>query len=262
MSQMSQGDGNTKVARNRSRTWVFTLNNYTEDELSQCLNVSGVVAYAMQEESGHDEKTPHIQGYLEFKNQIDFNTIKKLLPRAHIEKCKDKKASIAYCTKEDTRTGRVFTKGVKIIQEVRDPIIEPREWQQEAIMMLTQPPNDRTINWWVDIEGGKGKTALCKHLCLKHKALYLNGKCADMKYAIAEWLKQGNDLNLIVIDYTRSMEQFVSYQGLEEIKNGIFFSTKYESGMVMYNSPHVFVFSNFYPDQSKLSEDRWNIKCI
>lgn len=46
---------------------------------------------------------------------------------------------------------------------------------------------------------------------------------------------------------------------IEQIKNGIYFSGKYESQMKYDKPPHVVVFSNTMPDQSKLSADRWNI---
>lgn len=64
---------------------------------------------------------------------------------------------------------------------------------------------------------------------------------------------------VILIDYARDQESHISWQGIEEIKNGIFFNSKYESSMVIYNSPHVICFANFKPQEYKLSKDRWNI---
>jgi hypothetical protein len=49
---------------------------------------------------------------------------------------------------------------------------------------------------------------------------------------------------------------------MENVKDGLFFSTKYESGMVRYNPPHVIVFANVPPDVTKMSADRWVIKEI
>ena len=54
----------------------------------------------------------------------------------------------------------------------------------------------------------------------------------------------------------------MSYDAIESIKSGIIFNSKYETGQKMINPPHIIVFSNFLPDVSKLSEDRWNIKLI
>jgi len=67
---------------------------------------------------------------------------------------------------------------------------------------------------------------------------------------------------MAIFGYARSKENYISYEALEEIKDGLFFSGKYESGMVCINPPHVVVLCNFAPDESKLSKDRWVIKNI
>ena len=64
---------------------------------------------------------------------------------------------------------------------------------------------------------------------------------------------------MIIIDIPRSKSEFVSYSGIEEIKDMFFFCGKYESSMVCGENPHVIVFSNTEPDYDKLSSDRWSI---
>ncbi len=51
----------------------------------------------------------------------------------------------------------------------------------------------------------------------------------------------------------------VNYEVIESVKNGIVYNTKYESEMRVYKIPHVIVFSNERPDETKLSHDRWDI---
>lgn len=95
--------GNTKLSANaKSRNWCFTLNNYTETEISDIEKLD--CKYIFQEEKG-ENGTPHLQGILMFKNGVYFNSVKKMLPRAHIERCKNKISSIKYCTKPETRVG-------------------------------------------------------------------------------------------------------------------------------------------------------------
>lgn len=90
----------------------------------------------------------------------------------------------------------------------------------------------------------------------------MNGKSADIQCGIAKHINDGKELKVAIFGYPRTAENFVSYAALEVVKDGIFYNTKYESGMVMYNVPHVVVLANFPPDQTKLSADRWVIKDI
>jgi hypothetical protein len=43
----------------------------------------------------------------------------------------------------------------------------------------------------------------------------------------------------IIYDVPRTAENFVNYGVLEQVKNGLFFSSKYESEMAVFNPPHV-----------------------
>ncbi len=67
--------------------------------------------------------------------------------------------------------------------------------------------------------------------------------------------------SIVIIDLARTQAESVNYfyQFIESLKNGVLFSPKYESGQKIFKPPHVFVFANYEPDQTKLSADRWNI---
>jgi hypothetical protein len=81
-----------------------------------------------------------------------------------------------------------------------------------------------------------------------------------MKYGIVKYIeKHGFAPTSVIIDIPRSRLDYVSYTAIEEIKNGCFFSTKYESDMVVFNSPHIICFANAYPETSQMSADRWKI---
>lgn len=100
--------GNTSnLSVPRVRTWAFTLNNHTDNEVTQWHNdilKYKIQKFRMQEEIG-ENKTPHIQGAVTFKNPVRFKTVKKLLPRAHWEPAKDTKALYKYCRKKASATG-------------------------------------------------------------------------------------------------------------------------------------------------------------
>jgi hypothetical protein len=64
----------------------------------------------------------------------------------------------------------------------------------------------------------------------------------------------------VFFDIPRSNRGNISYASLECIKNGMVCNTKYETGVKVFNSPHIFIFANFEPEEpDKLSADRWII---
>lgn len=90
----------------RSRTWCFTLNNYTPEEEEGCRLIETV--YTIFGKEVGEKGTPHLQGYLSFKNKKSLAQLKKLLPRAHLAQAKaDAIKNQVYCSKE----GDVYEKG-------------------------------------------------------------------------------------------------------------------------------------------------------
>lgn len=267
VDKLDTGGGNTKPppsstetkASPQHRRWVWTENNPVVDKIDDLLaSLAGAAKYVFSLEEGENE-TPHYQGYIEFKNAKTFNGVKKLLPRAHIAVAKgDWESNLKYCTKAPLKGP--WIKGFP--EPVKSDIVEFKPWQKKAFDLYLGKPHPRKIHWYWETTGGVGKTALAKHICLRGDALYVSGKAADIKCAIAAWLHEGKPLKAVIWGLPRTSEEYVSYASLEEVKDGIFFNSKYESGMVMYATPHVFVFSNFQPDCTKLSQDRWDIHHI
>lgn len=244
----------------KSRAWFFTYNNPVETaaQLAQLIQLLEPKAYVFQLEKG-DEGTPHYQGAVYLKNaQIMPRHLAKAI---HWERCKSWTKAIKYCSKDDTRVDGPWTYNVTLPAKL-DIITELRPWQRVVYNELLQKPNDRKILWLWEPTGNAGKTAMARYICHKFEAIYLNGKGADAKYAVSVMIGKGKPLDVVVFGYPRSSAEYVNYGCIEEIKDGIFFNAKYESGMVMYNSPHVIVFSNEAPDYSKMSADRWDVRCI
>lgn len=128
-----------------------------------------------------------------------------------------------------------------------------RAWQAEVMALIDAEPHARQVIWVVDTVGARGKTELSKHLVDQCGAFYCNGgKHSDITFAYA-------GERVAIFDFVRDAESYVQYGVIEQLKNGIMFVSKYESGMKRVAVPHVLVFSNFEPDQTKMSADRWNI---
>jgi len=126
-----------------------------------------------------------------------------------------------------------------------------KPWQTTVISRL-DAQTDREVLWVVDKIGGKGKTFLSKYLVVKHNALIVTGgKTPDISYLY-------NFQKIVVFDLARKTE-FLPFQLIENLKNGVIFSPKYESHVKYSPNVKVVVFSNEDPDQSRLSLDRWNI---
>jgi hypothetical protein len=223
---------------------------------------------------------PTPQGYLKLSAKKRFNQLRDVCHAIHWEKCKVPSAAIAYCTKTDTRlteseelesgmaAGPFVGGGVVLpVQLPRDrPRFLAREdlypWQEEVVRLHESPPDDRKVHWYWEETGNVGKTALARHLVGAYpgEVLCVGGKGADMRYALASWVREkGSAPKTLVLLLARSREQYLSYEGIEALKDGLFFSSKYESEMVFYNPPHIIVFANWEPDRAQMSRDRWSV---
>lgn len=246
--------------------WFFTFNNYVSKDINDILEVLVLSStkYIFQEELGAENGTPHLQGYIKFTKKVRpknlFNS------RIHWEKCRNVKKSIDYCQKLVTRNGRIFKRNIVLNKNIIIHTLEPENlynWELDIIDIINKDSDDRTIYWFWESLGNVGKSVFCKYLVLRYDALILGGKGADMKYGIIKYIEKHKIYpKLILIDIPRTMKDYISYTGIEEIKNACFFSPKYESSMVVGNCPHIICFSNHYPCTNKLSLDRWKIKHI
>lgn len=130
------------------------------------------------------------------------------------------------------------------------PLVPKFPWQQKVLDLVAAVPDARHIYWIYDPIGNHGKTYMAKYLVQEHNAFYTNGgKSVDLAYAFS-----GEPV--VVFDYVRDAQEFVGYGVIEQLKNGILMSTKYESGVKRFPVPHVFVFANFRAATGKFSEDR------
>lgn len=237
-----------------NKRWIFVWNNYPSDYKTYLAllapNIHGMIYGREVGESG----TPHLQGYLEFREKMRPSETKGLPKQMHWEPAKKSRLeNIIYCSKdgdwEASRPSYRRPRRPRIISDLRP-------WQQEIVNIVKTLPDERTIHWYWEPNGGIGKTSMNRYLCDNWDALVCSGKAADMKYAIAQMEVKPS---LIIFDVPRCNMGYISYTGIEEIKNACFFSSKYESGQVLFDFPHVFVFANEPPDYDKMSMDRWHV---
>lgn len=128
-----------------------------------------------------------------------------------------------------------------------------RPWQQELMTYIEGDVDNRKVKWYVDTVGNTGKSWIADYIRTNKNGIkFENGKSADIAYIY-------RNEPIVMFDLSRSQEQFFNYSIIENFKNGYLYSPKYESCIKNFTKPHVIVFSNFDPDRSKLSADRWDV---
>ena len=110
----------------KCRSYSFTLNNYTDDDivLLKAINYRYIIFGKEVGASG----TPHLQGMVVFLNPISFSSMKKKIPKAHLEPTKIQHASMEYCKKEDD----FFEDGIPPKQGQRTDIEEVKEIMKDG----------------------------------------------------------------------------------------------------------------------------------
>lgn len=262
----SEARGNTKLLPRckYAKRWCFTWNNYEkvnewEKVLKDRIGSVGTNLIIVGKETG-SSGTKHLQGYIEFINRI--RPIETLGIKAiHWEVAKgNREQNYIYCIKDNDIVLEKGTEDIKsILRKKTIKVIDKlKPWQEKVIEEYQKhltTPNDRIIYWVYDKEGNNGKSALAKYLVVEKKCGYLsNAKTADIACYCSKNICDG-----YVMDFSRSFQDSINYGAIENLKNGLLFSSKYESGLVIMNSPFIVCFSNELPKIEKMSKDRWRI---
>ena len=242
------------------KRWVFTWNNYPSNWKDILVGIVGINRLLVGKEIGTECGTAHLQGYIELhKANRPSNFLPNHWKLAHWEGAKgDANSNWKYCTKDNDYLVIGEWEQLQEI-EIEDELIKLESfypWQRYIYTAISQKPDKRKIYWIWEETGNTGKSSFVKYLCYKNKAVLISGKANDMKYQIACMKIKPK---IIIIDCPRSNLEYISYTGIEEIKNGCFSSPKYESNMCIMPIPHLLIFANEKPDKWKMSLDRWDI---
>lgn len=225
----------------------------------------------------------HLQMSIRFKNKIRKTALVKLIPWGRWRP-KGKHSSddnfFSYSAKDDgwvASDGEVHNRGpvespyaMRRVKSWAPPppqhdwssnILRPQ--QKQIFDLFTEPATqfDRTIYWFWEPNGKWGKSVLKRVIAEELPSVEVGGKRADMLYGVASYVVSlGRGPQVVIIDMPRSTKQeYVQLAGIEKIKDACFFSTKYESMQIKYNTPHVVCFANELPVVDDMSKDRWKI---
>lgn len=151
---------------------------------------------------------------------------------------------------------RVFVEELMVRRTRMDvgvtPLDTPYPWQAEMLEIISEDPHPRQILWVFDQYGNNGKSYFLRHLLTTRPGkVFFNtgGKTTDIAHAY-------NSEPLVFFDYAREKSDSCNYQVMEHFKNGMLFSSKYNSVQKVFKVPHVIVLANFRPEDGKFSSDR------
>lgn len=133
-----------------------------------------------------------------------------------------------------------------------------KPYQQKILDIIIQEPDIRQVHWIYDKYGNSGKFYLARYINITHDTYYITaGKQTDILYGY-------DNQPIIIYDLARTQADNLDhiYTTIEQFKNGMYLSTKYETVQKIFKIPHIIILANFKPDTSKLSQDRWNITDI
>jgi len=179
-----------------------------------------------------------------------------------------------YVMKEDTRIdgpwddrtpcddAPVMTRQLREFMEKIGPYNTGMYDFQMHIYYDSQVYDDRKITLIYDPNGNSGKTSIINLLEYKEIALYVPP--VDSMKDMSQYICCFETRRCYCIDLPRAMKKDKKalrgiYSGIELLKDGRMFDTRYAAKSRRIDCPQIMVFCNDLPDFDMLSNDRWEI---
>jgi len=237
-----------------SKCWCFTVNNWTQEQKSELSRIFRGHRWIMAEEVGA-QGTPHLQGFVKFGKAVRPLEHVKVKGVHWIKAKGNVDQNVTYCSKDGKVSGNLISRPL--------PEIRISGWQLMVDIRLDVDPDNRTIIWIWSRAGKRGKSHYVRYLAQYRDAFVCGGKAGDILFGIIKYVEdEGVPPKIVVLDCPRSNLEFLNYAALEQVKNGIWFSGKYESKMYIGPYMHVLCICNDQPDYTKISRDRIVEVCV
>jgi len=249
------------------RAYCYTLNNYSEEEYNYLLDID--CRYHIIGKEIGESGTPHLQGFIYFKNPRGFNPVKKIMKRWHIEICKGStEQNIDYCSK-----GKDFVeKGDKPCQGKRQDICLVKELVKSGMNMkgivetvdsyqairhaevlkkyLDKPRDFKTYVHWFYGESGSGKS----------RAAYNMYPDAYTCMSTGKWWEGYDGEECTIIDDIR--EDFYKFHELLKLLDRYPFRVETKGGSRQFVSKVLIITSPYHPKdlyKSNCEEDVYQL---
>jgi len=235
-----------------TRNTCFTLNNWTEIEKEEVKKWD--CKYLIFGEEIGDNGTPHLQGYVEWKNPKRFTTLKKMNERIHWENRKGTSDQAAvYCTKGINiyEIGERSNQGKRTDLDIVAEMIQDKTPMRE--IAKTQPSTyikyNRGMNalkyileddrveapkvYWRWGTAGTGKTKYCIE---KHPDHYIKDD--------TRWWDGYEQQEAIIID---DFDNEWPFRNLLRLLDRYKYQGQTKGGYVKINSPYIYITSEYPP---------------
>jgi hypothetical protein len=248
----------TKSQPTRVRRWCFTINNYTADDITQLKNLQKINFLIAGREIGKENKTPHIQGYVEFKESKTLTQVRKHI-KGHLTQAQGNKAhNITYCSKEDkdpiiignSKTSQGKRTDLNRIQDliktqtvkelIADGVInniQQRKFAEACKADDIQQRTDYPEVIWICGDTGTGKTL---------QAFQDNQEKTIHKQTQSnKWWNGYEGQDVVILDDIRA--DFAKYHELLTLLDKYPHKVEIKGGYMEFNSPRIYITSPYLP---------------
>jgi len=243
----------------KSNSWCFTLNNYTDKEVEYFRQLS--CSYMKFGKEVGASGTPHLQGFVIFKNQYRLSALKKLNDRVswHCSNSKYLEQNENYCSKDmndvfeiDNRTqGKrndmaaltdlIKVKGKKgVIEEMPFMYVKFHSGIEKLCFALQEPRSFIPNITWLWGKTGVGKT---RYIYDNHDAknIWISGK--DLQW----WDGYENQEVALIDDFRKD---FCKFHELLRIFDRYPYNVAVKGGFRHLNSKFMYITSPYSPSET------------
>lgn len=271
------------------KSWVFTWNADNDNFLLEKGQLEGILKYIAENYVFQLESASrnHYQGYFKLVNRSKKHQLLTKISNFCARHFSDERITIgnltlahmfgseedciSYVTKTDTRVeGPVYSPDLRPYKLSDIAILSQRDrwypWQDTLGNLIEKDdclltPDDRHIIWIRDAVGCSGKSKLVKHYVVKYSKEIIKlpfGSSTQLRSVVCT----AGPKRVYFIDIPRTMalgeDMDTVYSVIEDIKNGFVSSSMYgKFQQLLFEPPHILVFSNKDCPLGKLSKDRW-----
>lgn len=240
----------------RNRNWTITLNNYTQSDLFAIKGLFKLGAYAICGKEIGENGTPHLQAYIRLKEAVELNTMKKHLPRAHLEVAGgDDKQNKEYCSKDGDffEVGTPSEQGKRndineLAQKIKDHQITLEEIMFEYPILYMKysrsiekmcnavliPRSTQPEVYWRWGLAGVGKS---KYPMEKHPSHYIKDNTL--------WWDMYKQEEAVIID---DFDNRIPFRVLLRILDRYKYPCQIKGGYTQLNSPYIYITCEFPPE--------------